>query len=94
MSKNMMSKRRKELEDEIDFSQMDLEDNECMAGMMSGFIEASHHQMILAVELTKLVASKNSAESMTEEKIFSVFKQASKVISESSPLKVLWEKFS
>lgn len=91
MAKNNMLKR--EEDDVFDFSEESPGD-EVVAGMMSGLIEASNHQTMMAIELTKLVVAKSSQPSMSENDIFSAFKRASKVVTESVPLKELWEKFS
>jgi hypothetical protein len=96
MAKNSALKKRKEFEDAFDFSEI-MEpsyDDELMAGVMNGMIEASNNQMMLAIELTKLAVSKNTAKDMNENDVFSIFKKASGVIAESFPLKALWEKFS
>ena len=69
-------------------------DDEAMLGVMTGFIEASHHQMEISVELTKLVVQKNNTGSMSEEEIFSTFKRASQVVSDSSALKDVLEKIN
>jgi nucleoside diphosphate kinase len=89
---NMVKKYKEELEDDFDFSEESPGD-EMVAGMMSGLIEASNHQTLMAIELTKLIVSKSAEQSMSEDSIFSTFKRASKVISENLPLKGLWEKF-
>lgn len=93
MAKNKALKKHDEFMD-VDFVEdFSSPNDEAIAGMMAGLIEASNHQQKIAVELTKLVAEKTT-EAMNEEKIFSTFKRASKVVSESVPLKELWEKFS
>jgi hypothetical protein len=91
MAKNKAPKKVDELFD-IDFAQ-DLPDEEVIADMMMGLVEASNHQQRIAIELTKLAVEK-STEDMNEEKVFLMFKRASKVVIESFPLKELWEKFS
>jgi len=55
MAKNNMLKKHQEVEDDFDFSEMltPSYDDETMAGVMSGLIEASNNQMMLAIELTK-----------------------------------------
>ena len=96
MAKNNALKKHKEFEDAFDFSEI-MEpsyDDELMAGVMNGMIEASNNQMMLAIELTKLAVEKSTAENMNEDDVFSIFKKASGVIAESFPLKALWEKFS
>lgn len=96
MAKNNALKKHKELEDVFDFSEtMDPSyDDELMAGVMNGMIEASNNQMMLAIELTKLAVEKSTAKDMNEDDVFSIFKKASGVIAESFPLKAIWEKFS
>jgi len=93
VAKNNMLRKHQEAEDDFDFSEESPGD-EMVAGMMSGLIEASNHQTMMAIELTKLIVAKSSEQSMSEDNIFSAFKRASKVISENVPLKELWEKFS
>ena len=86
-------KKYEEDDDVLDFSEESPGDD-VIAGMMSGLIEASNHRTMMAVELTKLVVAKHSQPSMSENDIFSAFKRASKVVSESVPLKELLEKFN
>ena len=92
MARNKMQKYQED-DDVFDFSEESPGD-EVIAGMMSGLIEASNHQTMMAVELTKLVVAKHSESSMSENDIFSAFKRASKVIAESIPLKELMRNFS
>lgn len=94
MAKNNMLKKQKEAEDDFDFSGMigSSYDDEVMAGVMSGLIEASNNQMMLAIELAKLAIEKSTAKDMNEDDVFSIFKRASGVIAESFPLKALMEK--
>lgn len=93
MAKNKTLKKYNELMD-VDFEEdFSSPNDEVIAGMMAGLIEASNHQQKIAVELTKLVVEK-STEAMSEEKIYSAFKRASKVVKESAALKELWEQFS
>jgi hypothetical protein len=96
MAKNSALKKHKEFEDDFDFSEIvePSYDDELMAGVMNGMIEASNNQMTLAIELTKLAVEKSTAKDMNEDDVFSIFKKASGVIAESFPLKALWEKFS
>lgn len=93
MAKNNMLKKHQEVEDDFDFSEMltPSYDDETMAGVMSGLIEASNNQMMLAIELTKLALDKNTSKDMKEDDVFSIFKKASGVIAESFPLKSLLE---
>ena len=93
MAKNNLLKKHKELEDDFDCSE-ELSADEAMIDMMSSLIDASNNQTMMAIELTKLVVAKSPDQNMTEDKIFAAFKQASKIMSESFPLKPLWEKFS
>ena len=96
MAKNSALKKHKEFEDAFDFSET-MEpsyDDELMAGVMNGMIEASNNQMSFTIELTRLAVEKSTVKDMNEDDIFSIFKKASGVIAESFPLKGLWEKFS
>lgn len=78
--------------DDFDFSdEMDGAGDEVIAGFMSGLVEASNNQVRAAIELTKLIGEKSSG-NMSEEQVFSAFKKAIRIISESIPLKEMWEK--
>lgn len=94
MAKSNIVKKRDNaiLEDEFDFQNIfqSHEDDEAIAGIMHGIIEASNNQMTLAVELTKLVVNKNT-NNMHEEEVFSIFKKASNVIATCNPMKGLME---
>lgn len=96
MARNNAVKKQKEIfEDDFDFTEMEhtSHDDEVMAGIMSGMIEASNNQMLLALELTKLALDKTTKE-MNEDDVFITFKKASGVIAERFPLHALWEKFT
>lgn len=93
MARNKTPTKYEEIIDDLDFSDdMESPGDEVIAGFMSGLIEASNNQLRVAIELTKLVVEK-SAGNMSEENVFSAFKRATKVVTESIPLKELWEKF-
>lgn len=96
MAKNNGLKKQKEVEAELDFSEIldPSYDDELMMGVINGMVEASNDRIRLALELTKLAVEKNTSKDMSEDEIFSIFKKASGVIAESFPLKELWEKFS
>jgi len=96
MARNNTLKKHKEFDDAFDFSEMvePSYDDEVMAGVMTGIIEASNNQMMLAIELTKLAVEKSAGKDMNEDAVFSIFKKASGVIAESFPLKELWKQFS
>jgi hypothetical protein len=68
--------------------------DEAITGMLSGLIEASNRQMETAMALTRLVVEKNTDENIDEEKIFLIFKRASKIVAENAPLKELFEKLN
>ena len=94
MAKNKTLKKYDELLDlDIDFPENLSPQDEAVAGMMMGLIEAGNYQQKMAIELTKLVVEK-STETMDEEKVFSAFKRASKVVIENFPLKEIWENFN
>lgn len=87
------SVKKQELPDVFDFSDMsydDAYDQETMVGVMSGMLEASNNQMMMAIELTKLIVANNPVKDM-EEHVFSVFKNATKVIGENFALKNIME---
>ena len=80
-------------EDVFDFSDMSYEDSydqDAMVGVMSGMLEASNNQMMMAIELTKLIVANNPVKNM-EEHVFAVFKNATKVVGENFALKNLME---
>lgn len=90
-NKHNVSTQLKESDDDFEFSNiLDLPENEMLAEMIDGLMEASHRQMSIAVKLTKLVTDKAAAGTIDEEKIFAIFKRASKIVSESAPMKELW----
>lgn len=94
MAKGNVAKKRGTvmLEDEFDIQDIfqPHENDEAIADFMHGVIEASNNQMTLAVELTKLVVNKNT-NNMNAEEVFSVFKKASDLIANSTPMKGLLE---
>jgi len=53
---------------------------------MQGMLGSCHEQMRTALELTKLIVEKSTIKDINEEKIFSIYKKALKVTSESFPL--------
>lgn len=80
-------------EDVFDFDEMSYEDSydqEAMVDVMSGMLEASNNQMMMAIELTKLIVANSPAKNM-EEHVFSVFKKATKVIGKNFALKNIME---
>ena len=60
-------------------------DEEVVVGMMGSMLEASNNQMLIAIELTKLIVGSNPVKNM-EDHVFAVFKKATKVIGEAFPL--------
>jgi hypothetical protein len=96
MAKNItLDKFKEELEHDFDFSEdMEIPGDEAIAGMMNDMIETSNHQQTVALELTKLIVEKITTENLNEEKIFSVYQRATKVVAESFPLQEIWEKFN
>ena len=86
--KNSLKKQDKDLSvyDFSDDSYDDSYDQEAMVGVMSGMLEASNNQMMMAIELTKLIVANNPVKNM-EDHVFSVFKKATKVIGENFALK-------
>lgn len=97
-SNNMSKKKSLKMQDEhpdvFDFSEMSYDDSSCehesMGEIMSGLIEASNNQMMMAIELTKLIVANNPVDDM-EQHVFSVFKNASKIIGENFALKNIME---
>lgn len=66
--------------------------DELMGDVMSGLIEASSDQMILAMELTKLAVEKSTTKDFNEDKILAIFKKSAGVIAESYPLHGMLDK--
>jgi ABC-type Zn2+ transport system substrate-binding protein/surface adhesin len=99
MTKNKEVYNHDTTEEDFDFSEMmcdhdhdhDHDDNG-MGDIMHGILEASNNQMLLAIELTKLAVEKSTPKSLNEDDIFAIFKKASAVIAEASPLNGLLEK--
>jgi hypothetical protein len=89
----MPKNKRVENHDELGLSAEMMPNDEFIAGMMDGMIQASNHQQVVAIELTRLVLQK-SAENVDEKYIFSVFERATKLVVDNIPLKELWDKFS
>jgi len=87
--KNALKVREEEI---FDFSDMsdDAYDEGTMVGVMSGMLEASNNQMMMAIELTKPIVANNPVKNM-EDHVFSVFKKATKVIGENFALKNIME---
>ena len=79
-------------EDVFDFNDTSYEsyDEGTMVGVMSGMLEASNNQMMMAIELTKLIVANNPVKHM-DDYVFSVFKKATKVIGENFALKNIME---
>lgn len=87
MAKKNQLKKQEEYFDDEEYS------NDIMAAdMMSGMLDASNHQMMMAIELTKLIVGNSNVKNM-EEHVFSVFKNAVKVVGENYALKNLMEQF-
>ena len=84
--------------DDFDFSEIMFghHDDDAISVVVRSLIEASNQQTAMAIELTRLVVDKTPQQERNSEEIFSVFRMASKEISEAEnfPLKKLWEKFS
>ncbi|MFI4962584.1 MAG: hypothetical protein ACHP6H_01860 [Legionellales bacterium] len=93
MTKKKALKNEPELCEDFGFTDMDYDDaynEESMIDVMSGILEASNNQMMMALELTKLIVANNPVKNM-EDHVFSVFKKATKVINENVALKNILE---
>ena len=88
--KNALKAREEEIFDFHEMSDDDAYDEGTMIGVMSGMLEASNNQMMMAIELTKLIVANNPVKNM-EDHVFSVFKKATKVIGENFALKNIME---
>lgn len=91
MAKKNQVKKQEEYFDVMPFDDEDYS-NDMMVGVMGGMIEASNNQMMMAIELTKLIVGTSMVKNM-EEHVFSVFKNAVKVVGENFALKNLMEQF-
>ena len=93
MAKKNSLKKQAELDDVFDFNVISHEnsyDEDTMLGVMGGMLEASNNQMMMAIELTKLIVANNPVKNM-EDHVFSIFKKATKVIGENFALKNIME---
>lgn len=77
-------------EDALEY--LDGSDENMIGGMMENLMENHNQQTMMAIELTKVALSKNADSSMSEDKVFDIFKRAFQVIAESSPLNSFVEK--
>lgn len=75
---------------DFDEDSMYLDEDQGIEAMMS-MIKASNTQMKIAVELTKLVLTHSADKAMTEEQIYAIFNNASKVIAENPALKSMMQ---
>lgn len=89
--KNMVKEYVEEFEDDFDYAD-EAPENDMIADMMNGLVEASNHQAMMAIELTKLIVSKNIDPNLSGEKILDIYKKALQTIAEHSPLKSILEK--
>ncbi len=88
--KNAVKARDEDFFDFNEISSADTVNQETMVGVMSGMLEASNNQMMMAIELTKLIVANNPVKNM-EDHVFSVFKKATKVIGENFALQNIME---
>lgn len=94
---SVLKRQQKQYAPDFDFSDLPINsspEDEIVLGMMTGLIEAYRHQQQTAIELTRLAIEKNASENMSEDEIFSTFKRASQIVSETSPIKELFEKMN
>lgn len=91
MGKKDQLKKREDYYDVMPFG-----DEECsqdmMIGVMSGMLEASNNQMMMALELTKIIVGDTVVKNM-EEHVFSVFRKSIQVVGENIALKNVMEQF-
>ena len=62
MAKNNLLKNQQKQTNDFDFSDMisGPAEGEAMVGMMTGMVEASRHQVQMAIELTRMILDKNA----------------------------------
>jgi len=97
MAKSNLIKKntRNELENDFDLSDfLSSPDDEAMAGVLNGLIEASNTQMTQAIEITKLIVNQSVDNALNEDDIFRILKKSTQVLADSFPLKMLLENFS
>lgn len=98
MAKNKSLKKTNEFHDnefhDFEFPDEMFNPDESMGELIHGIIDAGKHQQSMAMELTKLVVSQQSSANLSEESIFSIFKRAAKVVTETFPIKELAERIS
>lgn len=78
-----------DFEDNLDYLD---ESHEGLASLMEDLMETTNHQMMMAIELTKVALSKNSDLNMSVDKVFDIYKKALQVITDASPIKKILEK--
>lgn len=78
-------------EDDMD----EVYEDDIVAGMMGGMLEASNNHMMIALELTKLIVGKHPSkdEKNREEHVLSVFNKANQVVNDNFLLKNAFDKF-
>lgn len=89
MAKKKPVEKLEELPEVFDFSDMAYDDDydqDDMMSVMHGMLEASNHQMMIALELTKLIVTDKTVDNR-EEHVLSVFKNAIDVVSDNAALK-------
>lgn len=64
-------------------------EDDIVAGMMGGMLEASNNHMLIALELTKLIVGKHpdSNDKNREKHVFSVFNKANQIVNDNFVLK-------
>jgi len=95
MAKNKAMKNQHD--DDLDFSEYlepSFEDESMILDGMNNLIEASNNQMMLAIELTKLVVTHTDGKGRNVEEVFAIFQKASELVAENLPLKSLLERFT
>jgi hypothetical protein len=70
-----------------DFDSDEFYPDDSINNLMSGLLEASNQQMMMAVELTKLIIAGKPSTDNLEEQVFSTYKKATQVIGENFALK-------
>ncbi|MGB6976239.1 MAG: hypothetical protein WBE18_02115 [Gammaproteobacteria bacterium] len=68
------------------------EDHEVVNDMLENVFQVANHQIHAALELTKIITDKTTQAAVSKEQIFDTYREALKVIAESSPLLGLMEK--
>ncbi len=67
-------------------------DAELATGFMSGVLETVNNQIKMGLELTKLIVENTNKANLSEDEIHSIFKRATKAVSDNHNLNEIFDK--